>query len=83
MTDLEILAKFRQAEAAGTVHKFTKSTHDCVNSNCDNCIARTACRAVVDSDSANDFDANYRDWAKRTKLLALSDLRRNYPEYFI
>ena len=83
MTDLEILAKFRQAEAAGTVHTFTKSMHDCVRSECDHCIAKPACRAIVNSGRTNSFDTNYRNWAKRTIFHDLPYLQQQYPELFI
>ena len=83
MTDLEILAKFRQAEAAGTIHKLTEHTHDCVRSECDHCIAKPACRAVVDSGKTNTFDTNYRNWASRTPFYDLPYLQQHYPELLI
>lgn len=83
MTDLEILAKFRQAEAAGTLFKFTKSTHVCQTAGCDTCIARLACHAIVDSGSIDSFNINYRDWAKRTTFHDLPYLQQHYPEHFI
>ena len=83
MSDLQILALFRLAQANGTIHKLTKTTHDCFNSSCDGCIARPACRAIVDADINPDFATNYRKWARRTPLLQLSDLQQQYPELFI
>ena len=83
MTDLEILAKFRQAEAAGTIHKLTEHTHDCVRAACDNCIAKPACRAIVNSSRTNSFDTSYRNWAKRTIFHDLPYLQQHYPEHLI
>ena len=83
MSDLQILALFRLAQANGTIHKLTKATHDCLNSSCDRCIARLACRAIADADINTDFATNYRKWARRTPLLSLSDLQQQYPELFI
>ena len=83
MTDLEILAKFRQAEAAGTLIKLTKSTHVCQTTGCDTCIAKSACRAIIDSGKTYSFDTNYRNWAKRTTLLSLSELQQHYPEHLL
>ena len=83
MTDLEILAKFRQAEAAGTIHTLTESMHDCGRSKCERCIAKPACRAIVNSSSTNSFDTNYLNWAKRTTFHDLSYLQQHYPEHLI
>ena len=83
MSDLEILAKFRQAQEAGTIHKLTESMHDCVRSECDRCIAKPACRAVVDSGKTNTFDTNYSNWAKRTTFHDLPYLQQHYPEYLL
>lgn len=83
MTDLEILAKFRQAEVASTIHELTEYTHDCVRSKCDHCIAAPACRAVVDSSKTNTFDTNYSNWAKRTTFYDLPYLQQYYPELLI
>lgn len=83
MTDLEILIKFRQAEAAGTIHALTEYTHDCTCSNCDHCIAEPACRAVTDSGSHKPFYKNYRNWAKRTTFYDLPYLQQHYPELII
>ena len=84
MTDLEILAKFRQAEAAGTIYTLTESMHDCVRSECEHCcIAAPACRAVVDSGKTNTFGTNYRNWAKRTTFYDLPYLQQHYPEHLI
>ena len=83
MTDLEILAKFRQAEAAGTIRKLTEHTHECIHATCDHCIAKPACRAVVDSGKTNTFDTNYRNWAKRTTFYDLPYLQQHYPELLI
>lgn len=83
MSDLEILAKFRQAEAAGTVHTLTESMHDCVRSECDRCIAKPACRAIVNSNRTKSFDTNYHNWAERTTFHDLPYLQQHYPEYLI
>ena len=83
MSDLEILVKFRQAQATGHISKLTKSVHDCVRSECERCIAKPACRAVVDSGKTNTFDTNYRNWAKRTTFHGLSYLQQHYPEHLI
>ena len=82
MSDLQVLAIFRLAQANGTIHKLTKTTHDCANSDCDRCTARTACRFIADI-SSNDFKMNYRTWAKRTPLLSLSDIEQQHPELLI
>ena len=83
MSDLQILALFRLAQANGTIHKLTKTTHDCTNSDCDRCIASSACRFIADSSSLNDFDTNYRIWTKRTQLLSLRQLEQQHPELLI
>ena len=83
MTDLEILIRFRQAEAAGTLYKLTKSTHDCANSNCDRCIASSACHAIADMSSNDDFYVDYRAWARRTRFQSLKSLQQAYPECFL
>ena len=84
MSDLEILAKFRQAEAAGNITKMTKSTHECLNSGCDGCFARSACQAIVCMSTAvNTFETNYRNWAKRTTFYDLPYLQQHYPELLI
>ena len=84
MSDLEILIKFRQAEAAGNIIKMTKYTHECLNNGCDGCFARSACRAVVHMSTAvNTFDTNYRNWAKRTTFYDLPYLQQHYPELLI
>ena len=83
MSDLEILAKFRQAQEAGTVRKLTESIHDCVRSECHRCIARLACRAIVNSGRTNSFDTNYRNWAEHTTFHDLPYLQQHYPEYLI
>ena len=83
MTDLEILAKFRQAQADGTLFKLTKFTHTCVNLSCDTCLARQACRTITSSDINNDFETNYRRWAKRTTFHDLPYLQQHYPEHLI
>lgn len=84
MSDLQILALFRLAQANGTIHKLTKTTLDCTNSNCDHCIARPACLAIIANAYINtDFATNYRKWARRTSLLPLSDLQQQYPELLI
>ena len=75
MTDLEILAKFRQAEAACTIHTLTESTHDCVRSECERSIAEPACCAIANSSRTNSFDTNYHNWAKRTTFHALPYLQ--------
>ena len=82
MTDLEILAKFRQAQAAGTIHKLTKSTHDCT-SHCRTCLAQQACSTLTHSDTNNDFETSYRRWAKRTTFHKLPYLQQHYPEHFL
>ena len=84
MTDLEILIKFRQAEAAGNIIKMTESTHECTINGCDGCFARSACQAIVHmGTSVNTFETNYRDWAKRTVLHGLPYLQQHYPELLI
>ena len=84
MTDLEILIKFRQAEAARHIIKMTKSTHECLNNGCDSCFARYACRAVIHmSTTVNNFETNYRNWAKRTTFYDLPYLQQHYPELLI
>ena len=83
MSDLEILAKFRQAEAAGIIHTLTESMHDCVRSGCEHCIAKPACRAIVNSSRTNSFDTNYRNWAKRTMFHDLPYLQQHCPEHLI
>lgn len=84
MTDLEILIKFRQAEAAGNITKMTESTHECTNNGCDGCFARSACQAIVHmSTSVNTFETSYRDWAKRTTFYDLPYLQQYYPELLI
>lgn len=83
MTDFEILAKFRQAEAVGTIHTFTESMHNCERSECEHCIAKPACRAIINNDRTNSFDTNYRNWAKRTPFLSLSELQQQHPELLI
>ena len=84
MTDLEILIKFRQAEAAGTIHKLTEYTHECLNNGCDGCFARSACQAIVRMGTAvNTFETNYRNWAKRTTFYDLPYLQQHYPELLI
>ena len=84
MTDLEILAKFRQAEAARHIIKMTKYTHECLNNGCDGCFARSACQAVAHmGTSVNTFETNYRNWAKRTALHGLPYLQQHYPELLI
>ena len=83
MSDLQILALFRLAQANGTIHKLTKTTHDCTNSSCDRCIARPACLVIANAAINTDFATNYRKWASRTSLLPLSDLQQQYPELLI
>ena len=84
MTDLAILAKFRQAEAARHIIKMTKSTHECPNHCCDSCFARYACRTITHmGTSVNDFETSYRNWAKRTTFYDLPYLQQHYPELFI
>ena len=83
MTDLEILIKFRQAEAAGTIHELTEYTHDCVRSVCNHCIAKLACCAVAGSGKTSTFDTYYSDWAKRTTFYDLPYLQQHYPELLI
>ena len=83
MSDLEILAKFRQAEAAGTIHTLTESMHDCVRSECWRCTAQPACRAIVNSIRTSSFDTNYHNWAKRTTFHDLPYLQQHYPEHLI
>ena len=83
MSDLQILALFRLAQANGTIHKLTKTTHDCLMSGCDRCIARLACRAIADTNVTTGFGTNYRNWARHTLFLSLSDLQQQYPELLI
>ena len=83
MSDLEILAAFRVAEEAGTIHKFTKSAHNCQDSYCDNCLARLACRQLVNDSKDRDFYTGYKAWAKRTPFLSLSELQQQYPELLL
>ena len=83
MSDLQVLAIFRLAQANGTIHKLTKTTHDCVGNSCDRCIARPACRFIVNMSTANDFYSNYRVWTSRTPLLTLRQLEHQYPELLI
>ena len=84
MSDLEILIKFRQAEADGSIIKMTTFTHECVNNGCDGCFASSACQAIVHMNTAvNTFETNYRNWAKRTTFHDLPYLQQHYPEYFI
>lgn len=83
MSDLEILATFRLVEEAGTIYKFTKSVHSCQDSQCDSCIAKLACRQLVNDNRAHHFNNGYAAWAKRTPFLSLSELQQQYPELFI
>ena len=83
MSDLQVLALFRLAQANGTIHKLTKTTHDCANSDCDRCTARPACTFIADVTVGSDFDANYRAWTSRTPLLTLRQLEQQYPELLI
>ena len=83
MSDLEILAAFRKAEATGHITKFTNSIHDCQDGDCDDCPAQQACRELVNCNAAHDFYYGYSDWAKRTPFLSLSELQQQYPELLI
>ena len=83
MSDLEILVAFRKAEATGHINKFTKSVHDCQDGDCDDCPAQLACRELVNCNAAHDFYYGYKDWAKRTPFLSLSELQQQYPELLI
>lgn len=83
MSDLQVLALFRLAQANGTIHKLTKTTLDCTNSTCDRCIARPACQAIADVSSSSDLTVHYRAWASRTPLLTLRQLEQQYPELLI
>lgn len=83
MSDLQVLALFRLAQANGTIHKLTKSTHECTTSNCDRCTAAPACRFIADMRLSSDFNVNYLTWASRTPLLTLRQLEQQYPELLI
>ena len=83
MSDLQILALFRLAQAANIITKLTKTSHTCSITYCEHCVARQACRAIVDIDESQNYYTNYRTWAKRTPLLSLSYLQQQHPELFI
>ena len=83
MSDLEILAAFRKAEATGHINKLTKVIHDCQDGNCDDCPAKLACRELVNCNTARDFYDGYKAWAKRTPFLSLSELQQQYPELLL
>ena len=83
MSDLQVLALFRLAQANGTIRKLTKTTHDCAGSACEDCIARPACRFIVNVHTTNSFKVNYRVWTLRTPLLTLRQLEQQYPELLI
>lgn len=59
MTDLEILIKFRQAEANGYVTKLTKFTPK-RTLHCRTCLAQQACSTLICSGANRDFVDNYR-----------------------
>ena len=82
MSDLQILILFRLAQAANIITKLTKISHIC-KSSCEHCVARSACRVIVKIDESQNYDTNYRIWARRTPLLSLSDLQQQHPELFI
>ena len=83
MSDLQILTLFRLAQAANIITKLTKTSHTCNITSCDHCVARLACRAIVDIDANQNYDINYRTWARRTPLLSLPALQQQHPELFI
>ena len=83
MSDLEVLVAFRKAEAASTIHKFTKTVNNCQDSYCSECPAQQACRQLVNDSKDRDFYTGYKDWAKRTPFLSLSELQQQYPELFL
>ena len=83
MSDLEILIAFRKAETTGYIKKFTKVIHDCKDGYCEDCPAKLACRELVNCNAAHDFYIGYKDWAKRTPFLSLSELQQQYPELLI
>ena len=83
MSDLEILVAFRQAEAAGTIHKFTKTVNNCQGSYCGECPAQLACRQLVNDSKDHNFYTSYKAWAKRTPFLSLSELQQQYPELLL
>lgn len=83
MSDLEILVAFRKAEAADYIHKLTKAIHNCQDGGCDDCPAQQACRQLVNDSKDRDFYTGYKDWAKRTPFLSLSELQQQYPELFL
>lgn len=82
MSDLEILAAFRKAEATGHINKLAKSVHDCQDGECDDCPAQQACRQLNDNKD-HDFYTGYKAWAKRTPFLSLSELQQQYPELLL
>ena len=83
MSDLQILALFRLAQAANIITQLTKTSHTCHMTSCDHCVARLACRAIVDIDENQNYVTNYRTWARRTPLVSLSDLQQQHPELLI
>lgn len=83
MTDLEILAKFRQAEAADYIYKLTKTIHNCQDGRCGDCPAQQACRQLINDSKYCDFYTDYKAWAKRTPFLSLSELQQQYPELLL
>ena len=83
MSDLQILALSRLAQAATIITELTKAPHTFPITSCDHCAARLACRAIVDIDANQDYYTNYRAWAQRTPLLSLSDLQQQHPELLI
>ena len=83
MSDLQVLTLFRLAQANGTIHKLTKTTHDCASNSCDSCTARPACSFIAGSYTLDDFDSKYLKWASRTPLLTLRQLEQHYPEHLI
>ena len=83
MSDLEILVAFRKAEATDHIAKLTKYVHDCQHGECDDCPAKLACRQLVNYSKDCDFYTGYKNWAKRTPFLSLSELQQQYPELLL
>ena len=83
MSDLEILVAFRKAEATDHIAKLTKYVHVCQYRKCNGCPARPACRELANNNAAHDFYHGYKNWAKRTPFLSLSELQQQYPELLI